>query len=283
VKKRRITSAASTGCRIAEVECKSALVRSKIEGTDYALNPYIGCQHGCVYCYAEFMKKYTNHSEEWGTFVDAKINIADRLGEQVKRTKPGVVQLSTVTDAYQPVEKEFCLTRRCLEILADFDFPISIQTKSDLVLRDMDILKRIKDKDIGFTITCADPKMEKIFEPGAASLDRRLEALKKLQENDIPTFVFVGPILPYFSDSIEALRSLFGKLKEIGIDRIYVDRMNYLKGKRKRIASVLKNQFPDALRLYEGAIKHEEEYAEWLKGNLASALSGFSFDSEVLF
>jgi len=276
-------SAGRDQLKITEVKCKNALVRSKISGVDYALNPYTGCQHGCVYCYAEFMKKYTNHSEEWGEFVDVKINIADRLREQVKKTKPGVVMVGTVTDAYQPLEKRFCLIRQCLEILADADFPVSIQTKSDLVLRDLDILKKIKDKEIGFTITCPDPEVERMFEPGASGLERRFEALVKLKENGIPTFVFFGPVLPFFSDNVNSIRLLFQRLQTIKVKKVYLDKMNYLKGKRKKISSLLEKRFPHALRFYEGVIDHEERYSEWLKGNLASALSEFSFDSDVLF
>ncbi len=269
--------------KITEIKCKNALVKSKIYGMDYALNPYTGCQHGCVYCYAEFMKKYTNHNEEWGEFVDVKINIADRLWDQIKKVKPGMVMIGTVTDAYQPVEEKFQLTRNCLEILADFDFPISIQTKSDLVLRDIDVLKKIKDREVGFTITCADPEVEKTFEPGASNLERRLEALKKLKKSGIPTFVFFGPILPFFSDDVNSMKSLFEKLQKMKIKKVYLDKMNYLKGKRKKISALLEKRFPHALRFYDGVIDHQERYSEWLKGNLASTLSEFSFDSEVLF
>ena len=269
--------------KITEVKCKNALVKSRIDGVDYALNPYTGCQHGCVYCYAEFMKKYTNHNEDWGKFVDVKINIADRLREQVKKTKPGVVMVGTVTDAYQPLEEKYQLTRKSLEILADFDFPVSIQTKSDLVLRDIDILKKIKDREVGFTITCADPDVEKMFEPGSSNLERRFEALAKLKESDIPTFVFFGPILPYFSDDVNTLKLLFERLQKIKINKVYLDKMNYLKGKRKKISALLEENFPHALRFYEGVIDHEKRYSEWLKANLTSALSEFSFEAEVLF
>jgi len=269
--------------KITEIKCKNALVKSRIYGVDYALNPYTGCQHGCVYCYAEFMKKYTNHNEDWGKFVDVKVNIVDRLKNQIQKVKPGTVMVGTVTDAYQPLEKKFQLTRRCLEILADSDFPISIQTKSDLVLRDIDFLKKTKDGEVGFTITCPDPDVEKSFEPGASELERRLEALKKLKENHIPTFVFFGPILPFFSDNVNSIRLLFQRLRKIKIKKIYLDKMNYLKGKQKKISALLEENFPHALRFYERVIDQEERYSEWLKGNLASTLSEFSFDSEVLF
>jgi DNA repair photolyase len=269
--------------RISEVECKSALVKSGIEGLDYALNPYTGCQHACVYCYAEFMKKYTNHDEDWGEFVDAKINVVERLKRQIKRTRPGRVQMGTVTDAYQPLEERFRLTRGCLEVLADSDFPVTIQTKSDLVLRDIDILKRIKDKEVGLTITCSDPEVETLFEPGASNSDRRLDALRKLRRAGIPTYVFFGPILPFFSDHPDSLLLLFGRLQKTGVEKIYLDKMNYLKGKRKKIGGVLKESFPHALRFYDGIIKREEKYTDWLKATLASTLSRFPFEPEILF
>ncbi len=269
--------------KINEVTCKNALVKSGIEGVNYALNPYIGCQHGCVYYYAEFMKKYTNHPEPWGEFVDAKINVADRLRQQVKKTKPGSIMVGTVTDAYQPIEKRYGLTRQCLEILTDTDFPVFIQTKSDLILRDIDVLKKIKDKEIGSTITCPDSRVEKIFEPGASSLEKRLEILVKLKESGIPTFVFFGPILPYFSDDQKSLALIFDRLQKIGIKKIYLDKMNYLKGKFKKIRPLLAQEFPQALRFYEGMVRDETGYADWLKTNLMSRLNRYSFETEVLF
>ena len=250
---------------------------------NYALNPYTGCQHACLYCYAEFMKKYTRHPEPWGEFVDAKTNVADRLRQQVKRTKPGTVMVGTVTDAYQPLEKEFNLTRQCLEVLADTDFPVFIQTKSDLILRDIDVLKRMKEKEIGLTITCPDSRVERIFEPEASDLERRFEALSRLKENGLPTFVFFGPILPFFSDNERSLKSLFERLRKIGIEKIYLDRMNYLKTKFKKIRPLLAREYPQALRFYEGIVKDEAGYSDWLKANLVSALDGYSFEAEILF
>jgi len=269
--------------KIAEVYCKNALSRSKISGMDYALNPYIGCEHGCVYCYAEFMKKYTNHKEEWGEFVDAKINIVDRLRQQIKRTKPGTIMIGTVTDAYQPIEEKYQLTRRCLEILADFDFPIHIQTKSDLVLRDVDILKWIKNKEVGFTITCIDPKIEELFEPKASKLEKRFEALRRLKENNIPVFVFFGPILPFFSDNKESIESLLERLKNLGIGEIYFDKMNYVGAKWRKIRTFLEVNFPYALNYYKSVANDGKSYSDRLRTVLVHSLSGFSVNSEIVF
>ena len=278
-----INDVGSPGVKVAQVECKSALVKSRIQGMDYALNPYRGCEHGCLYCYAEFMKKYTNHDEPWGEFVDIKANAVDRLRVQTRKAKPGMVMLGTVTDAYQPIEEKQGLTRRCLEVLAGSDFPVSIQTKSDLVLRDVDVLKKIRDKEVGITITCPDPEVMRSFEPGAASLQKRLDALDELARNGISTFVFVGPILPFFSDNPAALRSLFRELEKKKISRMYLDKMNYLKSKWKRIKPVLDQRYPGAVRFYQKALADDGSYTNWLRTNLESALRDFRFESEILF
>ena len=269
--------------KITETTCKNALVKSGIEGMKYALNPYTGCQHACLYCYAEFMKKYTHHPEPWGKFVDAKINLVDRLRQQVKRTKPGTVMIGTVTDAYQPLERKFSLTRQCLEVLSGTDFPVFIQTKSDLILRDIDVLQKTKEKEIGLTITCPDSRVERIFEPAASDLERRFEALSRLKDNDLPVFVFFGPILPFFSDNEHALKSLFERLQKIGIEKIILDKMNYLKSKFTKIRPLLAREFPQALRFYEGIVKDETGYTDWLRANVMSALKGYSFEAEILF
>ncbi len=282
-RERAIEHARRTRLKMQAVQCKNALVRSKIEGMDYALNPYTGCEHGCLYCYAEFMKKYTNHREPWGEFVDVKINVVERLKHQVRRAKPGVVMIGTVTDAYQPAEERFLLTRQCLEVLANSDFPVSIQTKSDLVLRDLDVLKRMKEREVGLTITSSDPYVEAAFEPGASDLDRRLEALRELTGCGIPAFAFVGPILPFFSDNVDSLKSVFRKLKKAKINKIYLDKMNYLKGKWKRISPVVREKFPRAVSFYQGVMANEESYADWLRENVKCAASRFSLESELLF
>ncbi len=278
-----IEDVGSSEVKVAEVECKSALVKSRIQGMAYALNPYRGCEHGCLYCYAEFMKKYTNHQEPWGEFVDIKINVVDRLKAQTRKAKPGTVMLGTVTDAYQPIERKLGLTRRCLEALAVSDFPVSIQTKSDVVLRDLDVLRKMKDKEVGITITCPDPEVMRSFEPRAASLQKRLDALDELARNGISTFAFVGPILPFFSDNPAALRSLFRELEKRKISWVYLDKMNYLKSKWRRIKPAISRRHPKAVRFYERVLADEESYTDWLRGNLESALKDFGFESQTLF
>ena len=115
---------------IKEIKCKSVLNKSGIPEVDYAFNPYVGCEHACVYCYADFMKRFTGHIEEWGTFVDVKMNAREVLSRQLKKVKPGNISLGTVTDPYQPAEMKYKIARQCLLELAKYDYPVSILTKS---------------------------------------------------------------------------------------------------------------------------------------------------------
>jgi len=199
---------------IKEIQAKTVLSKSQIY--DYALNAYVGCSHSCVYCYARFMKRFTGHCEPWGEFVDAKVNAPELLSREIRKKKKGTVWISGVCDAYQPAEKKYMLTRRCLEILVDNDWPVSVQTKSPLVLRDLDILKRSTNTEVGFTITTADERMRRIFEPGAPPVEKRIKALGTLHAEGIKTFVMVAPILPGAEQLPELLK---GKVNHALIDR----------------------------------------------------------------
>lgn len=201
--------------KIREIKAKTILSRSQV--CDYALNPYVGCQHDCVYCYARFMKRFTGHRERWGEFVDVKINAPGLLAREVKRKKPGRVWISGVCDPYQPLEKSYMITKRCLEILVEEGWPFTIQTKSPLVLRDIGELKRSDDAEVGFTITTADEKIRKIFEPGTPSSTRRIEALATLHSAGIRTFAMIAPILPGAEGLVRALR---GKVQNVLLDKL---------------------------------------------------------------
>jgi DNA repair photolyase len=203
--------------KIREIKAKSVLSKSQVY--DYALNPYVGCGHGCVYCYAKFMKRFTGHTERWGEFVDVKINAPELLAHEVKKKQVGRVWISGVCDPYQPLEKRYMLTKRCLELLVENGWPFTVQTKSSLVLRDIGTLKRSKDAEVGFTITTADEKIRRIFEPGATPIKKRIEALAKLHSERIRTFAMIAPILPGADGLVSALK---GK-----VEYVILDRLNY--------------------------------------------------------
>jgi len=208
-----------------EVIVKSALSKSGLPGLVYALNPYRGCQHACTYCYAPSVLR---ENRQWGEFVDVKLNLPSVLAKEVGSKQKGVVGIGTVTDAYQPIEKEYEITRKCLEVLLKKNWPISIQTKSNLVLRDLDLIEKFKEKDVGFTITTLDDTRRKRFEPHSSSIQARLEALRTITKTGIKTWVFLGPIIPDLLG--DALEELIKTLSEIGIDHLLFDRLNIKPG-----------------------------------------------------
>ncbi len=183
---------------VLEITTKSALVRSKIPGVDYVINPYLGCGHGCRYCYAVFMRKYSHHpASPWGSFVEPKINIAQVLNAELRRKKQrGRAMLSSVCDPYQPLEQRYRLTRACLIALRQWGWGIDILTRSPLVTRDLDIFSATPGVSVGFSIPTDDDAIRKVLEPHAPPIGARLNALKKLHEAGISTWVFIAPILP---------------------------------------------------------------------------------------
>lgn len=202
---------------VKEIFAKSILSKSKIY--PYVVNPYTGCQHGCSYCYARFMKRVTGHTEPWGEFVDVKVNAAALLRQEITKKKRGKVWVSGVCDPYQPLEEKYRLTRQCLEILARNAWPVIIQTRSPLVLRDIDILTGARDFEVGFSVTTADDRIRTLFEPAAPPINDRIRALDELHRAGIRTYAMVAPVLP----GAEGLAALLkGK-----VDYVLIDRMNY--------------------------------------------------------
>jgi len=202
---------------VKELHAKTILSKSKV--LEYTINPYVGCEHGCTYCYARFIKRFTGHGEEWGQFADVKINAPSLLQHETEKKKIGRVWISGLGDPYQPLEREYELTRRCLEILSRQGWPVTIQTKSSLVLRDIELLRKFKGLEVTFSIATADENVRRIFEPNAPSLRERIEALQKLHSEGVKTSVMIAPMLP------EA-EGLALKLKGL-VDHVLVDRMNY--------------------------------------------------------
>ena len=200
------------------IECKRAISPSKLPGIDYALNPYGGCSHGCLYCYAPEL----THAD-WGKWniVKVKTNIVERMGKEIRNVH-GVVGVGTVTDPYQPAELRFELTRTCMRILKDKGMRVHVHTKSDIILRDLDILAGMEG-DFAVTITSLDPEVSKIIEPGAPIPEKRLNTLKELTEAGLDTYALVGPVL----DILDGKEKEFvDAIVSTGTKRMYLDKLN---------------------------------------------------------
>jgi len=222
--------------KINHVKCKTALSKSNLPGLDYSLNPYRGCQHNCAYCYVPNVLRVKRN--DWGNFVDVKTNIPNILSKELKNKKTGTIGISTVTDPYQPVEKKHKLTRYCLEQLLKHDFPICIQTKSDLILRDTDLISKFTQAEVMVSIGTIDDKERKKLEPQSSPIPNRLKILENFSNMNIKTSVFFGPVYPTITT--EDLPNIIDLFTQYGATEIMVDKFNLKPG----ILENLKNFIP---------------------------------------
>ena len=219
--------------RIFESHAKSILVRSNLPGCDFVINPYTGCAFACAYCYASFMSQYVGETlESWGSFVFVKTNAVELLEAKLSHMRPASMEasifFSSVTDPYQGVETRYRLTRGCLEALAEqrWSGPVTILTKSPLVLRDLDVLARLADVEVGLTVTTTADATGRLIEKAAPAASRRIETLAALHAAGIATYAFVGPLMPHYADRPERLDALFGALSLAGVREVFVEHLN---------------------------------------------------------
>ncbi len=203
-----------------EIEAKSALNRSGMGELYYALNPYLGCLHGCRYCYAADMTSVESPAT-WGQSVYVRKNIVDVLRREIATKRRGLVGIATITDPYQAVESKYRLTRECLRLLLPNGFRVSIQTKSPLVLRDLDILTGRRNVDAGISLATMDRRIAGLIDPYAPSPAARRNALSKLSASGIDTWMFLGPIIPGLNDDLASIEDLISFAAEHQIRVIY--------------------------------------------------------------
>lgn len=185
---------------VKEIKASSIISKSNLPGIDYVINPYVGCSHACVYCYARFMKRFTGHSEDWGKFVDIKTNAPELIPDNTRKYYGKSFFMSSVTDPYSALEKKYELTRKILKKLISYQPKLKIQSKSSLIVRDIDVLKQFNNCEAGFSITTLDDNLRKEIEPFTSTVEAKIKALEELKIAGIRTYVFIGPIIPYVTD-----------------------------------------------------------------------------------
>lgn len=239
---------------IAQTPVKTLLFKSKISGFDYVINPYVGCPHRCVYCYAEYMRKFSGHSEEWGDFLDVKQCPVPLKPGHLFRTR---VMLSSVTDPYNPYEEKYQATRQVLKQLVYCQAKVYILTKSPLVLRDIDLLKQLYQCEVAFSFSSADEEFRKVAEPGAAPVAEKIQALKTLHEAGLRTAIMAAPLLPGISD----WRAIVEQTRPY-TDRYGFDSLNMRPAYQRKVMDFVELHYPQALKLMS-KIYVEEDRTYW--------------------
>lgn len=215
-------------------ECSVALSPSRLPGLDFALNPYAGCSHRCTYCYAPYVMR--RPPSEWGKCVVAKTNIAKLLAKELPKKK-GVIGLGTVTDPYQKAEAAWQLSRKCLVEIKKADARVSILTKSDLVARDIDLLKDIERCEVGITITTESDDLVQLFESNAPAPTARFKALEELNRSGIDTYVLMGPLIPEILGA--GTEAMVQRIVSSGTRRVMLDRLNLRPGMEQAMYDAL--------------------------------------------
>ena len=226
---------------IKEIKAKSIVTKSNLPVSDYSVNPYLGCTHACKYCYACFMKKFSGHDEEWGTFLDVK------FWNEIKNPERYAGKsffMSSVTDPYNPQEEIYRRTREFLETFQGVDINLSLQTKSDLILRDLDLIKTFKNVRVGFSINTLDENFKNDMD-NAVSIERRLNAMKILHAAGIRTTCFISPIFPGITDVVAIIEAA----KDF-CNLIWLENLNLRGNFKPRILKYVKEKFPELLPLY---------------------------------
>jgi DNA repair photolyase len=250
--------------KIREVKCKAALGKCGFPGGGLAINPYVGCSHACAYCYARFIKRFTGHREEWGSFVDVRINIAEVLARQMPSPKwrGQRIYIGTVTDPYQPLEVKYQLTRQILKVLKDYANPVSILTKSALVWRDADLLKELKKADVNFTFASLNENWQKVTEPHSSSAKQRLETARKLSGQGIAVHAMIGPYWPHFTNA----EVLFKEFQKAGVKGVFAESFNAVGGNWTGVERVLKQKYPELYPRMREIFFDPAEFAEFYQG-----------------
>ncbi len=224
------------------VEVKDYVTKSNLPASDYVINPYIGCPHGCKYCYACFMRRFTKHKEEWGTFIDIK-QCSKPINK--KRLEGKTVFLSSVTDCYNQYEEKYCITKSILNQLISVDCTINISTKSDLILRDIDILKKLNNLKVCISINTLNEKFKNDMD-NASSIANRLKALKVLHENGIYVVLFMSPIFPELTDFREIIKASCSF-----VDEYWFENLNLRGSYKEKILDYIGKKYPQHLELYK--------------------------------
>ena len=273
-----------------EVEVKSALNAVKGMPFDWSLNPYTGCAHACTYCFSRAYHARYRDRDVGAAFdknVEVKKNLVEELRKQLRRRPQGSLAIGTATDPYQPIEGKYRLTRRCLEALVDHPMPTSIVTKGPLVVRDIDVLKKLDEKTdltVYFSVPCVDAEVVRKTDPGTAPPRQRLRALRMLREAGLDAAVLCMPVLPGISDSEESLDAAARAASEAGATAFRHRPLKIDVEIQQYYYDFLETEFPVVIpryaALYHGGVHPAKDYEHALEERVRRVRARYEFQDQ---
>lgn len=236
-----MAASAENDILIRDVDTKNIMTKSSLPVGGYSVNPYVGCTHGCKYCYASFMKRFTGHTEAWGTFLDVKRWPEIKNPQKYRGQR---VVIGSVTDGYLPQEAWFRNTRKLLEQLKDSGAELLICTKSDLVVRDLDLLREMGKVTVSWSVNTLDEAFRADMDK-AVSIERRLDAMKQVYDAGIRTVCFISPVFPGITD----FEAIFRRVKD-QCDLVWLENLNLRGGFKGEILAYIGEKYPQLVPLY---------------------------------
>ncbi|MEO8085754.1 MAG: radical SAM protein [Bacteroidota bacterium] len=272
---------------------------------DYTINPYSGCSFNCLYCYIRGSKYGENMEEKLSIKINAPELLEKQLSLRAKKNQYGVIVMSAATDPYLQTEKETGLTRKLLEIILKYRFPLHVITKSDLVIRDFDLLKKINEQAIlpadlegklsqkvfiTFSFSTIDNAVAKIFEPGATPPDKRLQTLKTALEHGFLSGVSLMPLLPYISDTSEHLEKMFSTFKDIDVKYVFPASItlfgNGTADSKTLVLRAVEKHYPHLLekymRFFSGSDQMPAYYSNAFKKKMGALSAKYGLRNEIV-
>ncbi len=245
---------------VKEIQVNGIITKSNLPACEYSVNPYVGCEHACKYCYACFMKRFTGHGENWGEFIDVK------YWQPIKNPKKyggRELFIGSVTDPYQPAEEKYKRTRALLEELQGSGALLSVATKSDLILRDLDLIKTFPNARVSWSVNTLDERFKNDMDKGV-SIERRLAAMKAFHDAGIRTTCFISPIFPEITD----VKAIVKRVKSY-CNLIWLENLNLRGAFKPAVMQYIKNGYPELLPLYNDIyVKGSESYWQALDAEL---------------
>ncbi|MGL6202032.1 MAG: radical SAM protein [Lachnospiraceae bacterium] len=255
--------------KVQTIKVNSVMTKSKLPASDYAVNPYVGCPHKCRYCYASFMKRFSKHNEPWGDFIDIKEFPPIKNPQQYTGKS---IFLGSVTDSYNPYEYDYCKTQQILKQFAGIDVKITISTKSNLVVRDIELLKQLKNVTVAFSINTVDERFRKDMD-SAATISERIYAMKTLHQEGIYTAAFISPIFPALTkveDIVQATQDY--------CDVYWLENLNLRGSYKASILNYISDKYPKHKELYEKIYLHGDK-SYWI--GLSERLAQYAEQKQI--
>ncbi len=263
---------------IKEIEAKSIIVKTNLPEGDFVINPYVGCMHGCKYCYSRFMKRFTGHTEPWGSFVDKKMKAPDLIPEGTNKYKKKSITISSVTDPYQPIERKYKITRTILERLIPLQPNLNLITKSDLVVRDIDLFKQFKNCTVALSFSITNEKLRKQVELLSSPAKQKINVLKEFHKAKIPTVLFISPLFPRITD----WEKIINQTKSF-VDEYWFENLNLYPSIKGNIFRFLRKNTPALVEKFKEIYSKNSNYWNIEENKIKKFCKGNKINCKIYF